>query len=336
VAAITSHEDIINELKNKIYRPVYLLMGEEPYFIDKIVDYIEDNVLTEDEKSFNQTVVYGKDADVRSIDAMSKRFPMMSNYQVVIVKEAQDLKGIGELAFYAEKPLKSTILVLSYKYKDLEKSNKFYKAVDKNGVVFQSKKLYDNKIPAWITSQLKNKSLNIKPEAAAMMSEFIGADLCKIENELNKLEILLPKGSTITPEHVEKNIGINKDYNVFEFNNAIGAKNILKANKIATYFGENPKENPPIVVIDRLYTFFTQILRVHVLGDKADNRAIASELGINEYFVKDFLIAKRNYSLPKVTAVISLLREYDLKGKGVGGEISEKDLLRELAFKIMH
>lgn len=332
----SSHEDIISELKNKIYKPLYLLSGEESYFIDKVVDYIEDNVLTEDEKSFNLTVIYGKDADVRQIDSIAKRYPMMSNYQVVIIKEAQDLKGINDLVFYAEKPLKSTILVVSYKHKEIDARGKLYKTFEKNGTVLKSKRLYENQVPNWIVSCLKTKGMNIKPEAATMISDFLGTDLSKVENELNKLQILLPPGTTITPDHVEKNIGISKDYNVFELMNAIGSRNILKANKIINYFGENTKENPPVLIIDRMYVFFTQLLKIHALGPQADRKAIATELGINEFFAKDYITGKNNFPIMKIINNISTLREFDLKSKGLGGEMTPGQLLKELTFKILH
>jgi len=329
------YDQLIADLKNKIYKPIYLLTGDESYYIDKVIDYIEGNVLTEAEKSFNMTVLYGKDTDVRTVDSAAKRFPMMSNYQLVVVKEAHEMKDIESLSFYAEKPLKSTILVIVYKYKSLDKRKKLYKLIEKTGVILESPKLYDNKIPAWITSYLAEKKMNIKPEALAMLSEFLGTDLGKIANELNKLAILLPEGTTITPDHVEKNIGVSKDYNIFELQKALGYKDVLKANRIVNYFEHNNKDAPMVVIISSLFTYFSQLLKIHSLKDNSQG-AIASALGINPYFVKDYLPAKNNYPLMKVIYIISLLREFDLKAKGVNSTASEDQLLKELTFKILH
>jgi len=330
-----TYEQLIADLQNKIYKPIYLLTGEESYYIDKVLDFIEENILDEAEKSFNMTVVYGKDTDSRTVDSAAKRFPMMSNYQLVIVKEAHEMKDIENLAFYAEKPLKSTILVIVYKYKALDKRKKLYKLIEKSGVIFESPKLYDNKIPAWITSYLAEKKLSIRPEASVMLSEFLGTDLGKIANELNKLAILLPEGTTVTPDHVEKNIGISKDYNVFELQKALGMKDILKTNRIVNYFEHNNKDAPMVVIVSSLFTYFSQLLKVHSLKDGSQS-AIASALGINPYFVKDYLTAKTNYPLVKVIYIISLLREFDLKSKGVNSTASEGQLLKELTFKILH
>lgn len=330
-----TYDQLLADLKNKIYKPVYLLSGEEVYYIDKILEYIEEHILDEAEKSFNMTVLYGKDSDVRTIDAAAKRFPMMSNYQLVIVKEAQDLKDIDNLSYYIEKPLKSTILVIVHKYKAFDKRKKLYKLIEKTGVIFESPKMYENKIPAWIDSYMIGLKRTIKPEAAVMLSEYLGTDLGKIANELNKLAILLPEGTTITPEHIERNIGISKDYNVFEFQKAIGQKDVLKANRIVNYFEHNNKEAPLVVIVSNLFSFFSNLLLVHSLKDLSQN-SIASALGISPFFVKDYISAKNHYPIMKVINIISLLREFDLKSKGINSSTSEGQLLKELTFKILH
>lgn len=329
-------EQIIKDLKNKIYKPIYLLMGEESYYIDKITNYIEKNVLSDSEKDFNQHIFYGKDSNVYNIDNTCKRFPMMANHQVVIVKEAQNLKDIDKLVFYAGKPLKSTILVLNYKYKSLAKNKKIYKEIAKTGVVFESKKLYDNKIPAWITNYLRNENFSIEPVAAALLTEYLGTNLSKIANELDKLVISLPAGSKITNKNIEENIGISKDFNNFELQNAIIKKDVLKANRIVNYFDRNQKENPIILTINSLYFFFRKLLIYNALTDKSQ-RNVAASLQINPYFVKDYQQAAGVYNMRKTVFVISLLREYDMKSKGYNNiSAGAGDLLQELVFKIMH
>lgn len=329
-------EAIIKELKNKIYKPIYFLHGDEPYFIDLITSYIADNVLEDSEKSFNQTVVYGKDSVVEDIDNAAKRFPMMSNHQVIIVKEAQDLKKIENLVYYAQNPLKSTILVINYKYKKLAKNKKLYKAIDKNGVIFESKKLYDNQIPAWINNYLKEQNYTINPKASVLLTEFLGNDLSKISNELDKLIITLPKGTEIKAEHIEENIGFSKDFNNFELQNAIKERNVLKANRIIDYFGKNQKDNPIILTIISLFFYFSKVLSYHYLKDKSRNNA-ASVLKVNPFFVKDYEISAKKYSKAKLISIISILREYDMKSKGLdNATTSPGDLLKEMMFKILH
>lgn len=328
-------EDIITELKNKIYKPVYFLHGEEAYFIDVITDYIAKNALSESEKSFNQTILYGKDIQVEDIDNAARRFPMMAPYQVIIVKEAQNVKKIENLVYYAENPLKSTILVINYKYKKLDKRLKLHKVLSKNAVLFESNKLYDNQIPAWINNYLKEKKYSIDLIASNLLSEFLGNDLSKIANELNKLAITLPEGTKITPEIIEKNIGISKDYNNFELQNAIKSKDILKANRIINYFADNPRDNPIVLTITSLYFFFAKVLTYHFLADKSKGN-VASQLKINPFFVKDYEDTARKYNKSKVLSVISILREYDLKSKGYDNNASHGDLLKEMIFKILH
>ena len=329
-------DHILADLKNKIYKPLYLLSGEEAFFIDQVSDYIEENVLDEGEKEFNQTVLYGKDVDVPTIISYAKRFPMMANYQVVIVKEAQDVRNIEELAAYAENPLDSTLLVICYKYKKFDKRKSFVKLLIKKGVFFESPKLYDNKIPDWINQQLAVKGYQIRPKAALMLVEFLGNDLSKISNEINKLMISLPSGTEINDQVIEENIGISKDYNVFELQKALGQKNILRSNQIVQYFAANQKDNPMIKVLGMLNGYFSKLLIYHQLKDKNRN-SVAAALSVNPFFVNDYQQAARNYSLGKLAQVISLLREYDLKSKGVdNSSATEGELMKELVFKILH
>jgi len=311
-------------------------MGEEPYYIDEISDYIEENVLTETEKELNQIVIYGRETDVPTIISYAKRFPMMANYQVVIIKEAQNIDKIEDIEKYIENPLKSTILVFCYKYKKIDKRLKFTKNIVKNGVLFESKKLYDNKIPAWITNHLKQKKYSISPPATALLSEYLGTDLNKIANELTKLIINLPEQSEITTKHIEQNIGISKDFNIFELQKALGKKDVFKANQIINYFAANPRDNPLVRNIIVIFNFFSKVLIYHKLKDKSQKNAAAA-LSIHPFFVNDFQVAAKNYNIQKVISIFSLLREYDLKSKGVGNiSTSESELLKELTYKILH
>ncbi len=331
-----SYNQILRDLKNQIYYPVYFLFGEESYFIDAISDLIERTVLNEQEKEFNQTILYGKDASVPVIISYAKRFPMMANYQVLIVKEAQELEDIEDLQPYFENPLKSTILVICYKYGKLDRRKGLYKSVEKNGVTFESARLYDNKIPDWIHEYLHEKNCTISQKAAVLLTEYLGNDLSKVVNELNKLLINIPVGSEITEEYVEKNIGISKDYNVFELQKALVKKDVLKANQIIRYFAANPRENPLVKVIPILSSFFSRILTYHYLKDKTKN-SIAAALSVNPFFVSDYQQAAKTFSPGKVIRVISLLREYDLKAKGMDNiSTPDGELMRELIFKILH
>jgi len=329
-------EQIIADLKKKIYYPVYLLHGEESYFIDRITDLIEETVLTESEKEFNQTVVYGRDTNVGSVIDMARRFPMMSNYQVIIVKEAQDLDKIEDLVSYIEKPLKSTILVISHKYKKVDQRKSLARQVDKAGVLFESSRLYDNKIPGWIQEQIRSMGFPIAPQASQLLAEYLGNDLSRIINELEKLVINLPEGKTIDAAIIEKNIGISKDYNIFELQNALGRRDVLKANRIVNYFAANPKLNPAVVVITVLFNYFMKVMIYHQTEDKSKAN-IASKLSVNQFFIKDFEDAASNYTFRQSRAVISLLREYDLRIKGVNnGSAVEGELLKELIYRILH
>jgi DNA polymerase III subunit delta len=328
---------VIDDLKKKNYLPVYFLEGEEPFFMDRISDYILENVLTEDEKGFNQTILYGKDLSIDSIMTAAKRFPMMAERQVVVIREAQNIKNIEDLASYVEKPMRSTILVFNYKYKTIDKRKKLYKALQKNGIYFESKPLYENQVPIWISKYLKEKNLGIDPRAAQMITDFVGSDLQRIVNELEKVTISLVPGTSIMPEDVEKNIGISKDYNVFELQKALGNKDILKSNRIINYFIDNEKQNPLVVIIGNLATFFRKILVYHSIENKNDRTNVAQKLGVNPFFINDYANAANKYSLDKAVNIISMMREYDLRSKGArGGTTGNGELLRELVFKILH
>ncbi|MBN1184767.1 MAG: DNA polymerase III subunit delta [Bacteroidales bacterium] len=331
------YQEILRDLKNKIYKPIYFLMGEETYFIDVITDYIAENVLTDAEKTFNQMVLYGKDTDIATVINTAKRFPMMANYQVVIVKEAQNLKNIDDLIYYAEKPLKSTLLVINYKYKKLDKRKKLFKVLSDTAVLFDSARLYDDKIPAWATGYLRERNRAIDPAAVMMLVEFLGNDLGKIVNELDKLLLMVPETvSSITPDHIEKNIGISKEYNNFELHKALAQKNVLKANRIVHYFSKNPGNNPMTLTITSLYYFFSKVLVFHFLKDKSRKNAAAA-LKVNPFFMADYELAAKKYTTKQVVDIISYLREYDLKSKGMGNvSATQGDLLKEIVYKILH
>ncbi len=330
-------EQILTDLKNKKYKPIYLLTGEESYFIDIITDYIIANVLSESEKTFNQLIFYGKDTDVPAIINSARRFPMMSEYQVIVVKEAQYLDKISELVLYADNPLKSTILVINYKHQKFDKRLKLYKSVNENGIFLETKRLYDNQVADFVNSYLNKRDRKIEPSACIMLIEFLGNDLSKIVNELEKLIITIDsKNKTISPADIEMNIGVSKDYNNFELQKALINKDILKANRIVNYFDKNQKNNPLTLSITSLYYFFNKVLLYNACADKS-KKEIASLLKINPYFVSEYQSAVRAYPRAKVEYIISLLREYDLKSKGVDNlSTSPGNLLKELIYKILH
>jgi len=328
-------KQIVADIRNGNIKPIYFLFGEEPYYIDKISQFIEKNVLTEEEKGFNQMVLYGKEASIDEIVSNAKRYPMMAERQVVIVKEAQELsRTIEQLVDYAENPQPATVLVICYKYKKLDKRKKLYKSVSKHGVLFESKKLYENQVSEWLRKVLHGKGYSISHKAAIVLVEYLGTDLSRISNELDKLTLVLPKESQITPADIEEHIGISKDYNNFELKKAIGERNVLKATRIVHYFAQNPKDNPFVLTVSLLHNFFSQLLQYHGLNDHSPKN-VASALRVNPYFVGEYQIAAKNYSMKKVSSIVSHLREMDLKGKGVGATaMPQSDLLKELMAKI--
>ena len=350
-------EQIIKELKAEKYYSVYFLQGEEPYFIDCISDFIEKSVLNESEKTFDQIVVYGRDVSKETVVGLAKGFPMIAQKRVVIVKEAQNINNLTGskskilnppedlLEKYLKNPTPSTILVFCYKYKTLDQRTALYKAFEKAGIVFKSEKLKDYKVAAWISDYVKSCDYNIAQTSAILLSEYLGNDLSKICNEVQKLFIGLPKGSTINNDIIEQHIGISKDYNVFELQNAIGKRDLLKINRIINYYAANSKENPIQMVIPMLFKYFVKILIYHRLKDKKDKdkqppsqESICKALGINPYYLKDYADAAKNYSGGKIVDNIHILREYDMRSKGYGtaGNLSDGDLYKELIFRLMY
>jgi len=330
-------DQIVDEITSGNPKPIYFLMGEEAFYIDKLSDYIENNILTEEEKGFNQMILYGRDVEIEDIIANAKRYPMMSEKQVIIIKEAQDLSRVIEkLSTYAENPQPTTILVICYKYKTLDKRKKLSKLIAKNGCLFESKRLYDNQVGGWIENELKEKRYKIEPKANQMLVEFLGNDLSKVNNELNKLTLILPVGRTITASDIEENIGISKDFNYFELQKAIGEKDVVKANRIVFYFSQNPKSNPLVLTISMLNNYFTKLLLYHGLKDKGRINA-SKVLRVNPFFVNDYEVSAKKYPMRKVAQIISFLRDADVKSKGVGAtNLPQGDILKVLIFKIMH
>lgn len=333
-------QEILQEIKQRKFKPLYLLHGDEAHYIDVITSAIENTVLNEGQKGFDQTILYGKDVDFSTIINAAKRYPMLSEHQVIIVKEAQGLKWKGDtelLAKYVEHPTPTTILVFAYKHGKFDKRTKLFKAIEKKGVVFESEKLYENKVAGWISDELKSEGYKIHPQAAALVADYLGTDLSKIVNELEKLVLNIPKEKEITVADIEYNIGISKEFNVFELNSALGKRDALKAIQIIDYFAANPKSNPFVVVIGAIIGYFTKILKYHYLADKSAAN-VAKELGVHPFFTKEYDMAARNFTKMKLFQIISHLRDYDLKSKGVdaGPHTSDGDLMREMVFKILN
>lgn len=329
-------EQILSELRQKKYRPIYFLTGDEEYFIDQIADYIEEHALDAAEKEFNQTIVYGRETDMLNIESEAKRFPMMANYNVVIVKEAQMLKKWEMLVSYIKNPSPTTILVICHKHKKPDGRNQGIKAFKEHAVYFESKSLYENQVASWIESRVADLGFKIHPKASQMLIEFLGTDLSKISNELGKLVINLEKGSSIDGKIVEENIGISKDYNAFELNNALGSRDILKANQIIQHFGKNESAYPIPLLLPVIYRFFAQLLLFKSLP-AGNPKVAASKLGINPYFLKDYQLAAKNFSQKKIARIMSSLRNADIRSKGVGvTKMPNYDILQELIYDILH
>lgn len=331
-------DDILRELHAKQYRPIYYLMGEESYYIDVISDYIMNNVLTDTEKEFNLTVVYGADVDIATVINAAKRYPMMSEHQVVIVKEAQTIKNMDELSFYLQKPLRSTILVMCHKHGVLDRRKKLAAEIEKAGILFESKKLKEAQLPGFITAYMKRKGVDVEPKATSMLADFVGTDLSRLTGELEKLVITLPKGQTrITPEQIERNIGISKDYNNFELRSALIERNVLKANQIINYFEKNPKTNPLQMTLSLLFGFYSNLMLAYYAPEKSE-QGIASFLGLKSpWQAREYQTAMKRYSGVKTMQIIGEIRYTDARSKGVGNSsLTDYDLLRELIFKILH
>ncbi|MBA9077423.1 DNA polymerase III subunit delta [Rufibacter quisquiliarum] len=339
-------EDILKQLKNREFAPVYFLQGEEPYYIDLISDYIEQHALNDMEKGFNQVVMYGKDVDVPTVLLQAKRFPMMSDRQVVIVKEAQNLANLEadpekdpaarQLDAYLNNPLPSTILVFCHKHKVLDGRKRLAKLLTKNAVLLTTKKLYENQVPAWISQFIKSKNLLATPQAVMMLGEYIGADLSRLANEIEKLAINMKPGQTIDEGLVQENIGISKEYNIFELQNAITRQDVLKANRILNYFESNPKDNPLIPNLVLLFSFFSKLLTLHLLP-QVNEQTVAKSLGNRGFLAKEYMQALRNYPYGRVLQIIGFIHQADLQSKGItGGSMADAAILKELVFKVLH
>ncbi len=334
-----TYESICKDIADRKYAPVYVLMGEEPFFIDQITDLLVDNVLTEEERDFNQSIFYGADADAVSVINAARRFPMMAEHQLIVVKEAQLMRDIELLTAYVKHPLASTVLVINYKYKSLDRRKTLAAAVEKNGILFESKKIPDYKMPGFITGLLQQRSLSIDVKAAQMLSDFLGNDLNRLSKELDKLAIIMAETGSkrVTPELIERNIGISKEYNNFELIKALSAKDVLKANRIAQYFEKNPKNNPLQMTLAVLFNYFSNLLIAYYSKDKSESGLMAA-MGLRSAFqLKDYQMGMKHYSAMKVFLSIGEIRKTDASSKGVdNASVSDADLLKELLYKIMH
>ncbi len=331
---------ILKNIKNKELLPIYFFHGEEPYFMDVAVKSFENDVLEEDEKAFNQTVVYGKDTTFSDVLSLARQFPMMGDKQVIILKEAQEIrmteKEAEALKIYAENPVESTILVIAHKYKKADSRKSFVKILAKNKMIFLSDKIKDYEVPKWIEQECNSLKIKAKPNIPALLSEYLGTDLSRISNELNKLKMILKDDETLDEKIIETHIGISKDFNVFELIKALGKKDEANAFKIAHFIGKTPKANPFVMMVGNLYNFFSNLVIYHTLAGQSP-QAMASTMGINPYFLKDFAEASRFYNLKHCTRIISILREIDLKNKGLGAvNMTESELLKEMVYKILN
>lgn len=329
-------KQILQSVRNKDFKPMYILHGEEPYFIDKISQVIEEFALEEHERDFNQTIVYGRDADLVNLISELKGYPMMSERRLVILREAQEFKQIDQLESYVEAPLDSTIFVICYKYKTLDARKKLIKESTKKGVVFKSDKVREYQLPDWIVGYLKEKGFTINSKATMLLAENVGNDLSRLVNEIEKLSIILEKGTVITEQHIEENIGISKDYNVYELTNAISKLDVSKANKIVNYFEYNPKATDLTVVVSNLFKFFTQIMRIHFYPNKS-REFIANALKVHPFVAGELNQAAGKFPPKKIAANIEILYEFDLRSKGVNSNnVEQAELLKELIFRLLH
>lgn len=331
-----SEKQLIEDLKAQKYAPVYLLTGEENYYIDLVSDYFENKVIAEEFRDFDQTVVYGRETDMKTVVSLAKRYPMMSPVQLVLVKEAQDIAKDWELlADYLEHPQPQTLLVFCYRHKKMDKRTKTYKAISTKGVVYEKNKMRDYEVPDWIARIVMQQGYQITQKGAVLIAESLGNDLGKIVNELSKVYISLPKGTVINEDVIETNIGISKDYNVFELQNAIGRRDVAQCTRIVNHLAANPKEYPIQMLLPLLYGFFIKVMLFHQEPDKKKAMAV---MNVNPYFLKDYETAARNYTLGKLASCIGYLYDADLRSKGVrnNGTVTDGELLKELVFKITH
>ena len=330
------HKLLLKEIRNKKFEKIYFLHGEEPYFIDVLTKAIQDNALEESERDFNQSILYGKDAEVLSLISELKSYPMMAERRLVIIKEAQYFKAIEQLESYLENPANSTIFVICYKYKTFDARKKILKNALKNGVVFKSEKVKEYQLAEWIQQYIKTTGYELTSKACMLLIESLGNDLGRIVKELEKLAVLIEKGTIINENHIEENIGISKDYNVFELTNAVANKDNLKALKIVDYFEHNPKAADLVFVISNLFKFFSQIMRIHFLPNKS-REAVARALGVHPFVAGELTNAKNKYDPRKIAANIALIHEYDLKSKGVGNtSATQGELMREMVYQLIH
>jgi DNA polymerase-3 subunit delta len=330
-------EAIIKDIKSQKYSPIYLLHGDEPYYIDKISNYIEKNVLNLGEQSFNQAILYGKDTEFKTVVDEARQYPMMASHRVVVIKEAQDMRSLKSLATYAENPSPQSILVINHKYKKFDSRTKLAKAIKANGVLFESKKLYDNKVPAWISSYLSDKGVNIAPDASMMAAEFLGTDLNKIANEMDKVIVNLEGQKSISADMIKEMVGISKDYNVFELQKAIGTMDTEKVFRIVNYFAANEKANPLVMVLSNLYGYFLKVYTAAYHGKKSDNE-LKTLLGLpTPYFVKDYRTAAKNFHGQKLINIFDALKDADLKSKGVGARnMNSREVLRDFMIQVFY
>ncbi len=329
-------QSILNEIKSGKIHPIYFLMGEESFFIDQISTFIETSVLDESQRGFDQMVLYGKETSVDEIVSSAKRYPMITPRQVIIVKEAQNLsRTIEQLLPYANNPQQTTTLVFCYKYKSIDKRKSLYKALSKSHVVFESNKIYDSKIPSFISGELQKQNLKITPKASYLLADFLGNDLAKISNELKKLQLVMGDHDTITPELIQKNIGISKDFNNFELQKAIAQLNRKKAYQIVQYFSENTKQHPMVVTVATLYSFFTKLMTLHTVTDR-NPKTLSRAIGVSPYFLDDYMAAAKNFPMRRISGVFQTLRIIDTKSKGVDANLKPKDLYNELIFRILN
>lgn len=328
-------QSILNEIKAGDIRPLYFLMGEEAFFIDQISTFIETSVLDETQRGFDQTTIYGKDTSIDAIVSSAKRFPMLAERQVIVVKEAQNLsRTIEDLLTYVKNPQQTTTLVICYKYKSIDKRKALYKALSKAHVVFESKKIYDSNIPSWISGELQKMNLKITPKASYLLSEFLGNDLAKISNELSKLQLVMGDNDLITPELIQINIGISKDFNNFELQKAIAQLDQKKAYQIVRYFSQNPNQHPMVLTIATLYSFFSKLMILHTVNDR-NPKVLSRAIGVNPYFLSDYTAAAKNFPMRRISSVFQTLRTIDVKSKGVGANLKPLDLYQELIFRIL-
>jgi DNA polymerase-3 subunit delta len=331
-----SVEKIIADWKKNSFKPVYWLEGEEEYFIDKAVEFAERHILNESEASFNLTIFYGKDANWPDVINACRRYPMFAERQVVLLKEAQQMRDVEKLESYMENPLNSTVFVVSYKEKKLDARKKFAKLIKEKGVLLTTKKMYDNQLPGWTQNLLQTKGLTITPKGLALLIDHIGNDLTRIENEVDKICVNLGKRTSITEDDIENYIGVSKDYNVFELQSAFAAKDLARSIRIIQYFEANPKAGPIQLVLPSLYSFFSKVFMIFGAGTK-DEKTIATSIGVNPFFIKEYLLAARMYTYPGVEKALLLLHHYNLKSVGVGDSGTEDaSLLKEMVVKIMN